>query len=120
MVRTHLRPFMIAAVVVLAACGTPPPSSQPQPAAAPSRTISGDDRIGVAECDDYLDRYEACLDAHVAQEARDALRVALQQTRANWRKSVAASGNPGAMAKVCSNARAAARPSLAARGCADF
>ena len=120
MARTNARSFSIAACLLLAACQAQSPPAAPQTAAAPPRATAHDDRIGIAECDEYIDRYEACLAAHVPPEAADALRTTLQQTRANWRKSVAASNNPTAMAGVCNNARAAARPSLAARGCTDF
>ena len=119
MVRANLRALTIAACLSLAACGTQPPPPAPRAASAPPRAIAQDERTGIAECDDYLDRYEACLATHVPQEARDALRIALQQTRATWRKSVTTS-NKASMANVCNNTRAAARPSLVARGCTDF
>jgi len=119
MARANARSYSIAACLLLAACQAQSPPAAIQAAAAP-RANAQDDRIGIAECDDYIDRYEACLAAHVPLEARDALQSALQQTRSTWRKSAAATSNRAAMASVCSNARSAARPSLAARGCTDF
>lgn len=111
--------LIVAAALALAACGQQSPSPDAQLAAAPPRAAQDADRIGVAECDDYLDRYEACLASHAPEGARDALRTALQQTRTSWRKSMAHTSKE-AMTAVCQRARAAARPSLVARGCPDF
>jgi hypothetical protein len=111
---------LMAAGMILAACGQPSTPSAPALAAAPPRAAQSDDRIGIPECDDYLDRYDACLSSHVPEGARAALRTALQQSRANWRKAVANNVDKAALTAACRNARAAARPSLVARGCADF
>ena len=120
MAQSKLCLLAIAAGVILTACGEQAPSSGPPVAAAPSGAVREDDRIGVAECDDYVDHYEACLAANVPEDVRAALRAALQQTRTTWRKASSNKGGQEAMAAVCQRARAAARPSLVARGCTDF
>jgi hypothetical protein len=108
------------AALLLAACGGQPQPSTPAPPGATASTVDGD-RIGIAECDEYLDRYESCLATTVPESARDALRAALQQTRTTWRKSLSGSGGgEKAMIAVCQRARAAVRPSMAAYGCTDF
>ena len=57
------------------------------PAASPA-TPSGD-KIGVAECDDYLAKYESCVDSKVPEAARAQLKAAFEQTRKSWQSLAA-------------------------------
>jgi hypothetical protein len=60
------------------------------PDAAPESAGSA---IGVAECDDYLSKYQRCVAAHVPADQKKAFEQSLERTRASW-KALAA--NPGA------------------------
>jgi hypothetical protein len=119
---THaIRPHRLAAlglaILALSACDQPqPPGVAPAP---PSPVVATDERIGIPECDDYLDRYEACIAGHAPETARAALLTALAGSRASWRKT-AASADHAALAAVCTHTRNASRPTMKAYGCADF
>ena len=117
-----IRVLFGCACLAVAGCGQqgPAPSSAPAATTAVNAAADGNDRIGIPECDDYLDRYEACISSRAPQNARPALAAALAQTRASWRKTLSASTQPAALAMVCQRARAAARASLVAYGCTDF
>lgn len=87
---------------------------QGQPAPPPTNAI------GVAECDDYLNKYEACLNAKVPAEVRDALEKSLEQTRNSWR---AASNTPeGAknLGLVCKQIRESRKRELVPYGCPEM
>lgn len=118
----------------LAACGKDEqaaPASTPAPASAPAASApattpppvapaapAGD--VGIAECDDYLRKYEACLAGQVPEAARATLQQSLDATRNAWRQ---AAGNPQsveALRRACVQARDSTRTSLQAYGCSDF
>ncbi len=110
----------LLAVLVLAACGkseTPATSSATPTATSSSSTAS---RTGVAECDDYLAKYEACLAAKVPESAHAMLRQSLDATRAGWKQVLASPGGKDALRTSCVAARDATRASLQAYGCTDF
>lgn len=43
--------------------------------------------VGVPECDQFLQRYDACLAANVPEAQRDGLRASINQMRAAWRQA---------------------------------
>ncbi len=100
---------------------TAPPAGTPNPPApqpAPPVAAAGD--VGIAECDDYLRKYEACLTANVPQEARATLQQSLDSTRNAWRQASANSQSAEALRSACVQARETTRVSLQAYGCTDF
>src|SRR5438067_3459522 len=46
---------------------------------------SSGEKIGIAECDEYIAKYEACS-SKVPEAGRAAYKSALDQTRASWKK----------------------------------
>ena len=113
------RLFTVATLIAVSACGQqaqPPAAIAPAPKAVPVANES----LGVAECDDYLSKYEACVTAKAPEGARGALVKSLNQTRNAWRGALSTPANKEALAKACRQARDTARPSLAAYGCTDF
>jgi len=106
--------------------GTPPPtpeSAEKDTAAAPAAppTGAGGQATGIAACDEYLDKYQACLEAKVPESARAAMKDAFQAQRDAWRQSAAAAKDNDAMreqlAKNCTEALAAARAPMQQYGC---
>lgn len=89
-------------------------ASAPAPAAAPA------DSVGVPECDEYLNKYQACVDSKVPEAARAAMKQSLDQTRGAWRSALATPGGKEGMAAACKQARDAAKASMGAYGCTDF
>jgi hypothetical protein len=76
--------------------------------------------LGVAACDDYLQKYEACVSARVPEAARDSLLKSLAASREAWRQAIASPGGADALAAACTQAREAAKASMQAYGCTDF
>jgi hypothetical protein len=102
------------------ACGgnaAPPPattSSAPAASAAPASTSGAE--FGVAECDDYLKKYMACIDK-LAPAAQGAARQAVEQSRTAWKQAAATEQGKAALASTCKAASDAAAPGMRAQGC---
>jgi hypothetical protein len=118
---TSFKVVTLGALLGLAACGggsqeAPPATSAPAPAAtqaaAPAAT-----GFGVAECDDYMTKYLACVDSKVPEAARSMVRQQLDQTRDAWQKAAATPEGKAGLATGCKAATDAARTSMAAYGC---
>lgn len=113
------------AVIVIAlachACGSnaaPPAASSSTPAAsATPASTSGGAEFGVAECDDYMKKYLACIDK-LAPAAQTQARQALDQSRESWKQAAATEAGKSALATTCKAASDAAGPALRAQGCA--
>jgi hypothetical protein len=83
-----------------------------------STAASSADKIGVAECDEYIEKYEACVTGKVPEAARAAMLASIGQMRQSW-KQVAA--NPQAKASLaggCKQAQEAAKQTMSAYACA--
>jgi hypothetical protein len=76
--------------------------------------------IGIAACDEYLDKYQACITAKVPEPTRASLLQSLNASREAWRQSMGSPGAEEALSAACTQAREAAKPSLQAYGCTDF
>jgi hypothetical protein len=102
----NLSRFGFVPIVLLAGCqGTPPP---------PTNTI------GVAECDDYLKKYEACIDSTVPAEIRDTLRKSLEQTRNSWRAALNTPEGAKNLGLVCKQIRESRKRELVPYGCPEM
>lgn len=95
------------------------PSAAP-PATAPAPVASSAEDVGIAECDDYLRKYEACLSGNVPDEARAALQQSLDATRTAWRQAAANNQSAEALRGACIQAHESTRASLQAYGCTSF
>lgn len=90
------------------------------PAPAPAAPVASTGDIGVAECDDFLVKYEACLSDKVPEAARATLQQSLNATRDGWRQAAATPAGRDGLKTACEQARTAARPSMQTYGCTDF
>jgi hypothetical protein len=114
--------FVLVAGVAAVACGgaseKPAPAQSPAaPAAAAAATTAGGPEFGVAECDDYIRKYLACIDSKVPEAGRSAARQSLDQTKAQWKAAASTPDGKAALATGCKAATDAARTSMAAYGC---
>lgn len=115
------------AVVVIAlachACGSnaaPPAAASSTPAASASATpasTSGSSEFGVAECDDYMKKYLACIDK-LAPAAQTQAREALEQSRNSWKQAASTEIGRAGLATACKAASDSAGVALRAQGCA--
>src|SRR5207245_4532621 len=61
------------------------------------------EKIGVAECDEYIAKYEACV-PKVPEPGRAAYKSALDQTRASWKKLAENPTTRASLAAACKQA----------------
>jgi|SRR5215471_9734777 len=116
--------FALAALLLLACTKSETPNTNAPTAntnkAAPgptTATTSGGEKIGVAECDEYLDKYEACITNHVPEAARATFNSTMKTTREQWRKLAANPTTKGGLAAACKQALESARTSMKMYNC---
>jgi hypothetical protein len=110
---------LVATTLVCGACGgsaAPPASSSTPPASTTPASASANAEFGVAECDDYMKKYLACLD-RMAPDARTVARGAFDQTRSSWKQAASTDQGRAALAATCKAASDAAAPAMRAQGC---
>jgi hypothetical protein len=112
--------FVFATVLGCFACGnSAPPAASAAPAAsasaAPAASVAAGE-FGVAECDDYMKKYLACVDK-LAPAAQSAARQGLEQSRAAWKQAAATEQGRAALATTCKAASDAAATAMRAQGC---
>ena len=133
------RPLIIAsAVLALAACQKQPEPAKPAapaattapatpPAAAPvtpppaaTAAPATADAVGVPECDNYINKYMACVSGKVPEASRAQLQASLDQMRQAWKQAAATDAGKASLAQACTAANDAAKSSMSAFGCTDF
>ncbi len=85
-----------------------------------SMAANAEDRVGIKECDDYIDQYQACLNEKVPKEARDSLAASLSQMRTAWKAAATNAGSKEVLAQACTQAKQMAKASMSAYGCSGF
>jgi hypothetical protein len=87
------------------------------PATKTTTTTSGE-KIGVAECDDFIAKYESCVSSKVPEMARAQFQSAVKQWRESWKKLAANPQTKGTLAAACKQAAAQQEAALKQYGCA--
>jgi hypothetical protein len=82
-----------------------------------STTTTSGDKIGVAECDEFLAKYEACVSGKVPAAGQAALKSSLDQWRKSWKDLAANPQTKGTLAAACKTAADSAKTSMNAYGC---
>ena len=83
-------------------------------------TAADTDKVGIKECDDYIEKYQACVGEKVPKEARDSLSASLAQMRTSWKTAASTPSAKASLAQACTQARETAKASMAAYGCTNF
>ena len=77
--------FLLTACVLIGllilACGAPTNRN----AEAPS-TVSTGEKVGIAECDNFIAAYETCVNSKVPESARPSVRASVTNWRTAWKK----------------------------------
>ena len=132
---TNKTPFLlalcIAAGLVLLACGggadntantantaNAGNTNKATNTAANTSTTSGD-KVGVPECDDYIAKYEACVNGKVPEMARAQFNSSMKTLRDAWRKAASTPEGKAGLAAACKQAAEQAKSSMKPYGC-DF
>ena len=80
-------------------------------------TTSSGDKIGIAECDDFIAKYEACVSGKVPEAARASYQTALKQWRESWKKLAENPQTKGTLAAACKQAKEQQEAALKSYGC---
>lgn len=116
-------PSVLTLSLALMACSQSTPTSTtkaPGGAEKPVTKAAADNSVGIAECDDYLAKYETCLASKVPEAARATLLQSLNETRSAWRTAAGNAGAKDVLASTCKQSREAMKVTMAAYGCSDF
>jgi BRCT domain type II-containing protein len=82
-----------------------------------STTSTTSDKIGVPECDDYIAKYEACVNSKVPEMARAQFNSAMKTARDAWRKAASTPEGKAGLAAACKQATESAKTSMKSYGC---
>ena len=83
---------------------------------ATTKPASGE-KIGIADCDDFLDKYEACVSDKVPAAARAQYEASLKQWRDSWRQMAANPQTKASLAQACKTAAEQTKASMSSYGC---
>src|SRR6185295_14522994 len=77
-----------------------PTAEAPKPTEATPAAATGE-KLGITECDEYLDKMAACLDK-MPEAGRAAAKSAVDATRDGWKQGMAAANTPEAKTAMAS------------------
>jgi hypothetical protein len=103
---------------VTAAAADAARAPSPPDAAAPAKAElkpSGS-RVGVAVCDEYLDKMARCI-TRISAEAQPPMRNAMDESRKAWQDNARTPEGRAALETTCKQALDAAKSAAAAMGC---
>lgn len=123
---------LVAAALVTAACADSKPAAPPAttaPAAAvapaatapaataPAVTTAASAEFGVPECDEYMNKWLACVDSKVPAEQRAIYKSSIEQSKASWKQAASTPQGKQGLAMACTQSLAATKQALAAYNC---
>ena len=123
--RTGLAAGFLGAALTFGCGGGDKPAAQPPATQAPATVaarpatlpmMTGGD-FGVAECDNYMKKYMACVDSKVPESARAMMRQNLDQTKVAWRQAASTVQGRASLASACTQMDAQSGPAMKAYGC---
>jgi hypothetical protein len=85
--------------------------------AASTATTPAGDSIGVAECDDFLKKYEACVSSKVPEAMRATFKTSVEQWRSSWKELAKTPQGKAGLAQACKASAEQAKTSLSSYGC---
>jgi hypothetical protein len=83
--------------------------------AATSATTTGP--IGVAECDEYVTKYEKCVTSKAPAASRAELKNNVEAMQSSWKTAAANPAAARGLAQGCKQALATAKTAMASYGC---
>ena len=86
-------------------------------AATTNSATSAAGDIGVAECDDFLKKYEACVSGKVPAAAQATFKSSMEQWRTSWKQLAANPQTRATLAAACKSSMDQAKTSLASYNC---
>lgn len=84
----------------------------------PAKTANASvEKIGVAECDEFIAAYDACVSDKVPEAARAQYKTAIAQWRSSWSKLAENPQTKATLAAACKQSAESARASMKTYGC---
>ncbi len=77
---------------------------------------AADGKLGVAECDEYVEKYSKCIENKVPEGARGSMKEAMNATVKAWREAAAGPAKDG-LGTACKAALDAAKAATLQMGC---
>ena len=96
---------------------TAPSTAAPATTSNSSTAASAGDKIGVAECDDFIAKYESCVSGKVPEVARAQYQNAVKQWKESWKKLAENPQTKGTLAAACKQAKEQQEAALKSFGC---
>ncbi|HMT08945.1 MAG TPA: hypothetical protein PKA82_13150 [Pyrinomonadaceae bacterium] len=86
---------------------------------APKTDVAAGDSVGVAECDDYIKKYEACLTSIAAKapQVEGPMKTAFQAQRDGFKKTAETPAGKATLKDVCTKAIETAKASTSMYAC---
>ena len=125
--------IVLAGAVTFACGGDKPSPAPPTPgggstatAAAPAAPATataglapagGAADIGIAECDEFLEKYEACVNDHVPAATKAQFQMSMDQWRKTWKSIAAQPAARPSLVQACQQALDTTRQATTAYGC---
>ena len=113
--------------LLVLACGKTEETNRnaaPATSSTPATTTNRNDnapttaeKVGVAECDNFITSYENCVSSKVPEASRVQLRAAVATWRTQWKKLADNPQTRGTLAAACKAQVDATRTQLKAYGC---
>jgi len=75
------------------------------------------DSVGVAECDEYIKKYEACINGKVPEAQRAAFKSSFETMRKQWKEAAANPQGKAALATGCKQALDQAKTTFSSYSC---
>jgi hypothetical protein len=89
-----------------------------KPASTPAQpTTETGDKIGVPECDEYVEKYEICIMSKAPEAQRAMLKTTFEQVRQSWKQAAASPQGKAALPNACKQALEIAKQTTIAYGC---
>jgi hypothetical protein len=74
--------------------------------------------VGIPECDQFLNKYYACVDSKVPDSVKPTLKQSIEQTKAAWKQAAATPQGKAGLKQACVQMEAQTKASLTAYKCA--
>ena len=110
---------VLAVTVALVACGGGAKSEAPAAGApaAGAPAAAGAPNTGVAECDEYITKYEACVSAKVPEAARAAMMQGFDAQRSSFKQAASTEAGKATLPGTCKQALDTAKAAMASYNC---
>jgi hypothetical protein len=81
-----------------------------------SLPVLAQEKVGIAACDDFLDKYEACV-AKMPAATQQSVKDSIVQMRSAWKAAAGDAGSKAALESSCKSTSESMNQSMSAYGC---